>query len=136
MPAIVQELRLPVPPEPGANGTPRGPRIPWWRKGWYRLRTLAGKLSPRPQELVTLREEMMAAEIVQLRLALHGREQEIFRLKTEIEQHKSEILIRNKQLELMTDVHELDRARVQADMAVYSSVQADIEARRQQQRGV
>jgi hypothetical protein len=134
MPASVEELRLPVPPEPGANGqAPAVPKVRWWRRAWHRLKsTLAGKTA----DPLTAREELMQVEIGRLRMDLLNRELEIFRLKTEIEQHKSEILIRNKQLELMTDVHELDRARVQADMAVYSSVQADIEARRQQQRGM
>jgi hypothetical protein len=85
---------------------------------------------------LTAREEMMRVEIARLRVDLVNRETEIFRLKTDIELHKSEILIRNKQIEFMVDVQERARALIQADMAVYSSVQADIEARRQQQRGM
>lgn len=136
MQTSVEQLRLPTPPEPSPNGTPTVPRVPWWRKGWHRLKTLAGKRSGRSGEPLTAREELMAAEITRLQYQLHTQEITIFRLKTEIEQHKSEILIRNKQLELATEVHEADRARVAADIAVYSAVQADIEARRQQQRGM
>jgi hypothetical protein len=133
MPATVEELRLPLPPGPAPNGqAPAVPRVGFWRGLWHDLKMLARK----PPDPLTAREEMMRVEIGRLRLELSNRELEIFRLKTDIELHKSEILIRNKQLELATEVHELDRARVQADVAVYSSVQADIEARRQQQRGV
>jgi hypothetical protein len=133
MPASVQELRLPVPPEPGINGqAPPVPSVGFWRKLWHDLKTLARK----PPDSLTAREEMMQVEIARLRVDLVNRETEIFRLKTDIELHKSEILIRNKQIEFMVDVQERARALIQADMAVYSSVQADIEARRQQQRGM
>jgi hypothetical protein len=133
MPASVEELRLPAPPEPGTNGqAPPVPSVGFWRGLWHDLKTLARK-SPDP---LTAREEMMRVEIARLRVDLVNRETEIFRLKTDIELHKSEILIRNKQIEFMVDVQERARALIQADMAVYSSVQADIEARRQQQRGM
>lgn len=104
----------------------------WTRRLWWRLkRGLGASQGHSGQAPLTAREEVFALQLARLRGQLQDKETEIFRLKTELEFAKAEILVKGKQLELMAEVHELDRARVAADQAVYSAVQAEYEARRQ-----
>lgn len=141
MPIGINQLSLPLAPEPSGNGSgpPPPPRRPWrayWlvAKRWpARLWTWLNRRTPAPS--ASLHEEFLQLNLARLQTDLHDREQQIFRLKTEIELAKSEILVRNRQIQLMAEVHELDRARVAADMAAFNAAQADCELRRERGRG-
>jgi len=139
MPEAIERLSLPAAPAPSGNGA-AVPMRRFWRGYWRYGRRLPGRLLAwitrrAPPAAPSLQDEFFQINMGKLRAELHDREQQIFRLKTELELARSEILVKNRQIQLMAEVHEADRARVAADTAAYNAAQADHDGRRERGRG-
>lgn len=119
----VQELRPPRAPEIPQAAVPE--RAEWWQAAWHWLRSVWQPGARRTSAL----EERLKRELEQAWHHTYERDVTIFQLRAEMELLKSELLVKNRQLQLAAEVHELDRARVAADLAAYTRVVAESEAR-------
>lgn len=103
-------------PQPHANGSP----VPV--PGLLRRLThwLRGVLRTKYRGLTEYEAELVDA-VDRLKIVLHQRDEEIFNLKMALEEKKSEALILSREVELLNDVHERDRLRVQRDQSLYAA---------------
>jgi len=116
--AMLLPLPPPAAPEPpGRNGVVRETL---WRRLLHRLR---GALTPRARTLTPL-EVRLYAEIDELRLALHGRDQTIYNQRVQLAEKEAEIHLKGKEIEHLTEIHERDRLRTKADAAAYAHLTA------------
>jgi hypothetical protein len=120
---VVQDLRPPRAPDIPRTVAPDAAE--WWRAAWHRLRCCFQRSARQRTAL----EERLSRELEQTRHQVYDREVTIFKLRAEMELLKSELLVKNRQLQLAAEVHELDRARVAADLASYARVVAESESR-------
>lgn len=116
---------LPPPPSPPDDRPP--PRPGPVRRAWLWTRAA---LSRRRERVLTEYEAELLDLVRQLRRENYDQENQIFRLQVQQRADQAEITILRQQVKLMAEVHERDRARVEAETAAYGRALGPADARR------